>query len=505
MTTTMYMRLPLVPKISSTAVQPTTPADEWAGDLQELLSSHVTMTPPATSAARRGYDFSARPNLGPRSMSAGSGMSSLSARKAAALRMPPMVRQDSGIVDPAHNPTSPCDPQPHDTGLSTIVHTGHSALTHDTDLSTMVHTGHSSSAIPPAEQMRLPRPTSGLMPSHPGLPTFVLTPDEREHEPAMAADDDDSIVSFPRQYTATEERFVDSPVPASISSASIDPVRQIEARAALVQSPVPMASMSSISLDDPSSSSPETVQFSTPSLVGHVPASQTSLPDSGYAASSEGESIHTPEEQLSGSAALNSSRLGDTVPIGDLPCDIQALQNIGSDHLPSPHSPGADARPGFVLEDVIRLGPPPSNPSLSSSRRASYSSSRRDSEIGTAESNGDGDGMANFHPSTNPDSPRMGLGPRGQQQQYDDLRGEQFPPLSPQRNPNKRYSSAEYVYDRSESNGSGSSGSTQSTVTSPGDLSGSSSSGEGKRERRKSLGLTGLGLVQKIKEKIGGV
>ncbi|KAF7289321.1 hypothetical protein MIND_01394000 [Mycena indigotica] len=386
--TTAYMNL--VPKISLAALP--TPADEWAGDLSDLLRAHITMTPPAAS---KRFDFSLRPEIGSRSMSAGSG-GNMSVRKPV-LIPPPLVRRDSDLVDPLHNPIPQ---QQH---------------RESTNLSTAVHTGHSTSPVAP--------------------------PPDLAHLNAATA----SKASFPRQYTQSSGRFVDSPAPASLSSLSLEShteslgsMSTISLESHAIPSPAPLSSQSSLSLDAPSppqEREPEisaSLGASTPSLVkaelGH---SQISLADSGYIASSEAE--------------------GDVDP-GDKRPSLDSVRNLS-------------------LEDVVHLGPLPSrSPSLSSLN----SNSRLDTT------------SVNMLPSTNSHTWRHSGAVSAPPEVSSFSEGDDMGSDGPQA---KRTDS----------------GSTASTATvSPSPVTAE----EPKRERRKSaLSLNGLnlniGLVQKIKGKIG--
>ncbi|KAJ7051560.1 hypothetical protein C8F01DRAFT_638856 [Mycena amicta] len=554
MTTAYMANAHLVPKISSTAL-PTTPADEWAGELSDLLRSHVTLTPSAKLTGGFDLSTSSRPGMG-RSMSSDSVGLSLRRSKAdcgpinPSLSLPWMLpRRDSGLVDPAHNP----QPQRDSTNASTTVHTGHSSspipssvlprptsvlvpshpgasLDHgdSSNASTAVHTGHSSSAVAPA----IPRPTSGLIPSHPGVSSATVSRST-------------SNTSFPRQYTESSARFVDSPAPGSLSFASaiIDPSSHMGSKP-LVQCPVPLSSQIQSSIDSPSLPRPATPErqehelappvtsdASTPCLVSPVPPGQSemSLGDSGYAASSESgrmstrtpsllpSELHTVPNPLAnrtfciqGSAALNSTRLIDTIPTSDLPSEVtssEAFQHARlEDFVPQSHlQPTLDrseSSRSLGLEDVVRLGPLPSAPIPSRRSSSSSSGSSSGHRVRLA---GVG-ARVDLLPSTN----STGAGPRvpglrgsGTAAAEDTLREPSS--VSPEHSSGSSGSSTARPRNSASPPTADPPAHSPSTAAVHVDEQPEADEPNAKRERRRSvLGLSGLGLVQKIKGKIGG-
>ncbi|KAJ6592905.1 hypothetical protein B0H19DRAFT_1365195 [Mycena capillaripes] len=221
--TTIHTSPPnMVPTIPSGTL-PQTPASEWAEGMTDLLSGHVTRTPVGTPgpAVPGGFPSHLEPDPVPNSSENTNGASvngeepldSLLASAQAFLptmatakaylpqgvaaylpssetlttpasesSLPPLTPSSSSL-------SSPSLPR-QDSATSTTVDSGHdeeaslaSADTHDPSpdrgpiddsaaLSTTAHTGHSSSAIHPpsaSSSPSVPRPTSGLLPAHPGV------------------------------------------------------------------------------------------------------------------------------------------------------------------------------------------------------------------------------------------------------------------------------------------------------------------------------------------------
>ncbi|KAJ7023183.1 hypothetical protein C8F04DRAFT_1306130 [Mycena alexandri] len=255
----------LVPTISSGTL-PDTPADEWAGGMNEFIGTHVTRTPVGTPGPDVPGAFPAHlePDSSPSHPSPGAGITAARAQEQASALLAsaqaylpsletakaylpqgvaaylPSTGSDSSLpalpastssVDVGHGATVPYTesaPEPYrqDTTSSSTVDVGHGASvpytesapepysqarksptpTRDsTALSTTAHTGHAASptGIPP------PAPASGLLPSHPAAPSGPL--DTPTPSPSLAASHPSSSFS-----SASGAGLTASPLPGAV-------------------------------------------------------------------------------------------------------------------------------------------------------------------------------------------------------------------------------------------------------------------------------------------------
>ncbi|KAF7350732.1 hypothetical protein MSAN_01634300 [Mycena sanguinolenta] len=198
----------MVPAIPSGAL-PQTPVSEWAESMTDLLSGHVTRTPVGTPGPHVPGEFPSHlePDSEAVSNTTGNADADAGAKErgatfletaqatlaAATAYLPPGLASylpsspSKASASPSESSLPPLPPSSASSGStlpkdtpSTIGRLDSAATADSAALSTTVHTGHSSSAIPPAAIAKPPRPTSGLIASHPGVaadpPQLVQSP-----------------------------------------------------------------------------------------------------------------------------------------------------------------------------------------------------------------------------------------------------------------------------------------------------------------------------------------
>ncbi|KAJ7202685.1 hypothetical protein B0H12DRAFT_1225732 [Mycena haematopus] len=401
----------MVPTIPSGAL-PQTPVSEWADNTNDLLGGHVTRTPVGTPGPAVPGRFFSQTEPDPESVSntlqanAGVGaqkpeqeregtslLATAQATLAAATTyLPPglaaylpsnpsEVSPDAESVSAAASessfpPLPPSSPSVSASSVSSLPRQDTTESTGDPQrldssatgasapLSTMVHTGHSSSAIAPSPN--LPRATSGLHPSHPGA---VVASDSASSTTQSSANDTPQLVQSPTSMSpspsahspqsqaqlSSSDLKPSHPGVASVSSADSD-VHALHLPTHIVYRghphPTPHAVPVPVSSSN-ANASETTPAASTPSLVPSTGG------DSGYTASTEGGTpLATPTDvpmapgiAIQGSAALNSSRIQDTVPTGDLDETSQPnLAGVGAG------AQGSAALNSSRLQDTVPTG-----------------------------------------------------------------------------------------------------------------------------------------------------